>query len=233
MSFKEHDRKTFIADTARDFAARRISKREFLRRTALAGVGFSAFAVGLLGNTRPFRGNLSLLGDEALADTAQDMTKWLKDVGSQFRGVKIRYTSEATPPTVVLNQIKNEFMDPTGIDVEIEIVPLEQVLAKATQDVQGQLGTYDLYYLDQSWVATFSQDTIEPIEYYKSKPVLAMPGFDWEDFSKPLVNGLALYDNKWVGIPFDIPIFITCIARTFSRSTGFSRRPTSTSSRRR
>ena len=29
MSFKGHDRKTFIADTARDFAARRISKREF------------------------------------------------------------------------------------------------------------------------------------------------------------------------------------------------------------
>src|SRR5262245_37157561 len=77
MSFKEHDRKTFIVDTACDFAARRISKREFLRRTALAGVGFSAFAAGLLGHTRPFRGHLSLLGDEALADTAPDMAKWL------------------------------------------------------------------------------------------------------------------------------------------------------------
>ena len=84
------------------------------------------------------------------------MTKWLKDVGGQFKGTKIRYTSEATPPTVVLNQIKSEFTEPTGIEVEIEIVPLEQVLAKATQDVQGQLGTYDIYYLDQSWVATFA-----------------------------------------------------------------------------
>src|SRR5438876_11383801 len=104
MSFREHDKKTFIADAARDFAARRISKREFLRRTALAGVGFSAFAAGLLGNTRPFRGNLRLLGDEALADPAQDMTNALKDVGSQFRGAKIRYTSEATPPTGGPNQ---------------------------------------------------------------------------------------------------------------------------------
>ena len=42
-------------------------------------------------------------------------------------------------------------------------MPLEQVLAKATQDVQGQLGSYDVYYLDQSWVATFSQDTIDPV----------------------------------------------------------------------
>ncbi len=100
-------------------------------------------------------------------------------------------------------------IEPTGINVEIEIVPLEQVLAKATLDVQGQLGSYDLYYLDQSWVSTFSQDTIEPREYYQQKPDLAMPGFDWEDFSPGLVKGLAEYEGKWVGIPFDVPIMIT------------------------
>lgn len=207
MSFKDYDKKTFIIDTARDFAARRISKRDFLRKTGMAGVGLSAFATGLLGSTRPFRGNFG--GNAAYAQTPEEMTKWLKDVGAPFKGTKVRYTSEATPPTVVLNQIKNEFTDATGIEVEIEIVPLEQVLAKATQDVQGQLGTYDVYYLDQSWVATFAQDTVDPVQYYKDKPDLAMPGFDFDDFSKPLVEGLALYDSKWVGIPFDIPIFIT------------------------
>jgi multiple sugar transport system substrate-binding protein len=207
MSFREHDKKTFIIDTARDFAARRISKRDFLRKAGMAGIGFSAFAAGLLGSARPFRGNLS--GNAAMAQTPEEMTKWLKDVGGQFKGSKVRYTSEATPPTVVLNQIKGEFTEATGIEVEIEIVPLEQVLAKATQDVQGQLGTYDVYYLDQSWTATFSQDTVDPVQYYKDKPDLAMPGFDFDDFSKPLVEGLAVYDGKWVGIPFDIPIFIT------------------------
>ena len=35
-----------------------------------------------------------------------------------------------------------------------------------------------------------------------------MPGFDWDDFSKPLVDGISMYDGKMVGIPFDIPIFI-------------------------
>ena len=207
MSFKDHDKKNFIADVARDFAARRISKRDFMKKMALAGVGFSAFSAGLLGGQRGFRGNLGLIGTEAMAQDAS-VTQWLKDVGSPFKGTKIRYTSEATPPTVVLDKIKKEFTDPTGIEVEVEIVPLEQVLAKATQDVQGQLGTYDLYYLDQSWVATFAQDTIDPTQYYKDKPDLAMPGFDWDDFSKPLVEGLAMYDGKMVGIPFDIPIFM-------------------------
>ena len=208
MSFREHDKKTFIADTARDFAARRISKRDFLKKLGMAGVGLSAFSAGLLGNPRGFRGDTSLIGTEAFAQDAS-VTQWLKDVSGPFKGTKIRYTSEATPPTVVLDKLKGEFTDATGIEVEIEIVPLEQVLAKATQDVQGQLGSYDVYYLDQSWVATFSQDTVDPVQYYKDKPDLAMPGFDFDDFSKPLVEGLAAYEGKWVGIPFDIPIFMT------------------------
>lgn len=209
MSFKEHDKKTFIVDTANDFAGRRISKRSFLKKMGLAGVAFSAFGAGMLGNPRKFRGNLSLFGNEALAEGDPNVNAWLKDVGSKFKGTKIRYTSEATPPTVVLDKIKKEFTDITGIDVEIEIVPLEQVLAKATQDVQGKLGTYDLYYLDQSWASTFAQDTFDPVAYYKDKPDLAMPGFDFDDFAKPLVEGLTVIDGKWTGIPFDIPIFIT------------------------
>ena len=206
MSFTEHDKKTYLADAANDFTARRISKRSFLKKAGLAGVGFSAFNLGLLGNTRRDRGGL--IGNAAYAED-MEMGKWLKDVSAPFKGTKIRYTSEATPPTVVLDKLKGEFTAATGIEVEIEIVPLEQVLAKATQDVQGQLGSYDLYYLDQSWVATFAQDTIDPIAYYKDKPNLAMPGMDWEDFSKPLVDGLAKYDGHWVGIPFDIPIMTT------------------------
>ena len=218
MSFKDYDKKTFIADAARDFADRRISKRDFLRKMGIGGIGFSAFNLGLLGNTRPFRGN-SIIGGEAHAEDAE-MTKWLKDVSKPYKGAKIRYTSEATPPTVVLDKIKGEFTAATGIEVEIEIVPLEQVLAKATQDVQGELGTYDLYYLDQSWVATFAQDCVDPVQYYKDKPDLAMPGFDWDDFSKPLVEGLAKYNGGWGGIPFDIPIMCTMYRRDILEKHG-------------
>ena len=207
MSFREYDKKTFIADTAREYAARRISKRDFLRKMGMAGVGFSAFAAGMLGSSGRRMPHFG--GSEALAQTPEEMAKWLTDVGKKFAGTKIRYTSESTPPTIVVNQlVKGEFTALTGIEVEVEIVPLEQVLAKATQDVQGQLGTYDLYYLDQSWIATFAPDTIDPLEYYNSNPDLAMPNFDWDDFSKPLVDGIAMYNGKMCGIPFDIPIFI-------------------------
>ena len=207
MSFKDHDKKTFIVDTANAYTSRSISKRDFLRRMGMAGVGFSAFGLGMLGGHRRADRTYGI-GEQAYAEGLPDsQAKWLKEVGKKYKGTKIRYTTEATPPSVVLNQIKDEFTGPTGIEVEVEIVPLEQVLAKAMQDVQGQLGTYDLYYLDQSWIATFAQDCINPIQYYKDKPDLAMPDFNWNDFSKPLVDGVALVDGQWMGIPFDIPIF--------------------------
>src|SRR5271154_2063198 len=39
MDMNEYDRKTFVADSAKAFAERRITKREFLRRLGIAGLG--------------------------------------------------------------------------------------------------------------------------------------------------------------------------------------------------
>ncbi|MCY4209170.1 MAG: extracellular solute-binding protein [Roseovarius sp.] len=215
MSFKNHQKQSYIIDTANAFTNRKISKRDFLRRMGMAGVGFSAFSAGMLG--RPRRG---FFGTPAAATTPEDMANFLREAGKPYAGTTIRYTSEATPPTVVANELKGEFTELTGINVEIEIVPLEQVLAKATQDVQGQLGTYDLYYLDQAWHATFYPDTVDPVEYYNEKPDLAMPDFDFDDFSTPLVEGISKIEDKWVGIPFDIPIFTFMYRRDILENHG-------------
>src|SRR5258708_5299242 len=93
MTFREHDKKTFIINAANAFTERRITKRQFLSRMGTAGIGFSAFAAGLLGNPpSPRRGGLS--GTPAEAQTRDEMNKWLKDVGSYFKGATVRYTSE-------------------------------------------------------------------------------------------------------------------------------------------
>ena len=200
----EDDRKGYIADSAGAFAARLIGKREFLRRLGIAGVGLSSFAAAMLGGSRPFpTGALAQTGPSA------DMTKWLRDVGSKYKGTKIRFVSEPTPPTVVASRLaREEFTAATGIDVDIEIVPLEQVLQKVSADARGKTGAYDLYYLDQSWSPLFVGDTVDPRELYDRKRDLALPDFDWNDFSKPLMQGIATYGDRLVGIPYDIPIFI-------------------------
>ena len=135
----EGDRKTFVANSAKAFAERRITKREFLRTLGIAGLELSGFAATMLGQPRSLPG-LSL--PLAMADTSASpgMTNWLKDVAGKYKGTTIRFISEATPPTIVANQLaKDEFTANTGIEVEIDIVPLERVLQKTTEDVQGQL----------------------------------------------------------------------------------------------
>jgi multiple sugar transport system substrate-binding protein len=200
----DSDRKAYVAESARAFACRRIGKREFLRRLAVAGVGLSSFSTAMLGGNRR-------ISTPARADdsASPEMTNWLQDVGSKHRGTKIRFVSEPTPPTVVAKLLaKDEFTAVTGIDVEIEILPLEQVLQKVSVDVKDQAGAYDLYYLDQSWTALFIGDTVDPRDYYDRNSELALPDFDWNDFSRPLLQGIATHADKLIGIPFDIPIFI-------------------------
>ena len=93
MSFKKFDQQTFIIDTANAYTNRQISKREFLRKMGMAGIGFSAFGLGMLGNPRGMR-NGRLLGTQAYAEgLPDDQAKWLKEVGGKFKGAKIRYST--------------------------------------------------------------------------------------------------------------------------------------------
>jgi hypothetical protein len=59
-----------------------------------------------------------------------------------------------------------------------------------------------------------------PREYYDSHADVAMPMFDWDDFSKPLLDGISMYDGKLVSIPFDIPIFILMYRRDLYEKLG-------------
>src|SRR5581483_2811305 len=95
--------------------------------------------------------------------TAQQ--RFLKEVGGQFKGTRIRIVSENTAPTLIISKMmKQEFMPLTGIEVDWEIVPLDQVLAKTVQDTLagagGRKGRNDIYYWDQGWRARFANDSI-------------------------------------------------------------------------
>jgi multiple sugar transport system substrate-binding protein len=135
--------------------------------------------------------------------------KWLTGAAKPLKGQVIKFATESTPPSNAINSaLKPYFEKATGIKIEIETLPLEQVLQKLTLDVASGLGTYDLYYLDQSWMANFAGDVLDPRDTYKTKKDLAMPDYNFDDFLKPLVDGISMYKNTMVGVPYDIPIFI-------------------------
>ncbi len=202
----------------------KISRRDFLRQSAV--LGFVAGGAGLFGGlaNRSFS-PISAAHAANEGEQSPEITAWLKDVGRGFKGkdITIKYATEATPPSQVLSTlVKNDFTKYTGIEVQVEIVPLEQVLQKLTQDVAGGIGSYDLYYLDQSWMASFSNDTVDPREIYRNKPDLAMPDYDFDDFLAPLTEGISMFRGKMVGVPFDIPIFIVMYRKDIYDKLGLS-----------
>jgi len=201
---KDDDRKRYLASVTDRFAKGQMGRRQFLKASA---------ALGLAGLGTSMVGRPSGLFTPAYAqDTlkpSEDVMAWLRDVGKPFAGTTLKMATESTPPSNAINsQLKQYFEEATGIKVEIEVLPLEQVLQKLTLDVASSLGTYDLYYIDQSWAASFSRDVFDPREQYASNTALAMPNYNMDDFLPALVDGIAMYDDVMVGVPYDIPIFI-------------------------
>jgi multiple sugar transport system substrate-binding protein len=149
-------------------------------------------------------------GQPAAGGGPKEVTAWLKDVGGPFKGQTIHVVSEATPPSrAIFTMAQQEFEPATGMQIRWELLPLDQVLQKISTDVAGRQGQYDMLYLDQAWIARFKNDTVDPKELYQSKRDLQFPKYDWEDFLQPLVQHVGTWQDKLVGIPCDIPIFIT------------------------
>lgn len=213
MNEIDRQQRLWIARQAEKVARGTINRREFIRRAALAGFGFASMRY-LAGCAAPAvppptpAQVAATAGPASAVEPTSDMAKWLQDVGGQFKGTTLRVVSESTPPSRAISEImQQEFIPLTGINVEWEQLPLDQVLAKISQDTAGGLGLNDIYYWDQAWIGRFVNDGVDPNEMM-GKADLAMPGWDFSDFLQPLVENIATYQGRVAAIPYDIPIFI-------------------------
>jgi multiple sugar transport system substrate-binding protein len=197
--------KTAIYQAITAYRQGRLSRRQMLKVAAGAGVGLALARPGL----RQASASPSALALAQGSPVAGDVSKWLTDVGGQFKGTSIKVVSEDTPPSrAIISLMEDEFIKATGIQVNWEVIPLDQVLAKVSQDAAGRLGSNDIYYFDQAWVGRFINDTFDPRELLQQKPDLAYPNYNIDDFLQPLVQHIASYGDKMIGFPCDVPIFM-------------------------
>jgi len=183
----------------------RLSRRDLLKYLGAAGVALASarfFTQRALASPAA----VSLLQDSPVP---ADVTKFLTDVGGQFKGTTIKVVTENTPPgSAIRTLMEEQFIPLTGIHVDWEVVPLDQVLSRVSVDAAQKLGQYDIYYLDQAWVGRFINDAFDPRELLQQKPDLAFPNYHLDDFLQPLVDHIASYGGKMIGFPCDVPIFL-------------------------
>ena len=201
----DYDDKMRVYAAAVAYRQGRLSRRKLLRYLGSGGV---ALGSGLSFARQPMASPAaaSLLQDSPVP---ADVTNYLTDVGGQFKGTTIRVVTEDTPPGAAIRTLMEEqFIPLTGINVEWEVVPLDQVLARVSVDAAQKLGQNDIYYLDQSWVGRFINDAFDPRELLQAKPDLAFPRYDFDDFLQPLVDHIASYGGQMIGLPCDAPVFL-------------------------
>lgn len=101
----DRDQKRTIAQAAHAYGQRRLSRRDFLRICAGAGLGFST--AGLLAACGPGQpaaapdaGQLATTaGPASASQTTSDAATFLQDVGRPFAGTTLRVVTELTPPS--------------------------------------------------------------------------------------------------------------------------------------
>lgn len=221
MNERDRRERKYVVDIAEQLRLGSISRRQFVKGLALAGFGITS-ARYLAAAPPP-----AVAGVAAASDTAMnDQKRFLKEVGGRFKGTRIRVISESTAPTLIISKMmKEEFTPLTGIEVDWEIVPLDQVLARTIQDTlagaDGNKGRHDIFYWDQAWLARFASDSIH-LDELQSKTNLAYPGYDFDDFLPELVDATASYGGEILGVPFDIPIFMMMYRKDIFAELGLS-----------
>ena len=143
----------------------------------------------MLGNPRGLRSG-NMLGTEAYADGLPDnQAKWLKEVGSKFKGAKIRYTLGVDAA------VGGAQPDQEGVHRPDRHRGRGRDRAAGAGARQGDAGRAGPARLLRPLLSRPVLDLDLPARtasirwpYYKDKPELAMPDFDWDDFSKPLVD---------------------------------------------
>jgi multiple sugar transport system substrate-binding protein len=139
--------------------------------------------------------------------------QFLREAGRGLRGQVIKVLSEATPPSQAAQKlVLNEFSALTGIEVDWVMEPLADVYARIHLDTAQEAGNHDIFYLDQSWLARFS-DQVERIEPWMEVSDLAYPNWDYDDFLDPLIRYTASYNGELVALPYDITLFIAVYRR--------------------
>ena len=214
MNDIDYQQRLAVAKAAKNFRQGRMNRRDFIRFAGLAGFGFSSarFLSGCRPSSSRLRSPQSTSAD-TITLMSDDQEHFLKEMGKGLKGKTLRIVTENAPACEAIWRVTQErFIPLTGIDVEWELLPLDRVLARITQDTALQAGTHDIFYIDQAWIGRFINDSINPKSLLENTEFV-YPGYDFDDLLVPLLENVASYQGQLGGIPIDIPLFIMMYRR--------------------
>ena len=136
-------------------------------------------------------------GKESGADA--DTSKGIR----AFEGVTINMIAEQQTPTVALSNQLGKFEELTGIKVNLEMAPFDNVVQKITLAMQSGSDDYDVIAVPYQFLGNLAvNEFIQPLEPLMNNPDLAIiPDYDSEDVIKGMWDASGKWEDTVYGVP--------------------------------
>ncbi len=182
-----------------------LSRREFVKKTALVGAGLAAMpllaACGATPTATPTKAPPTATKAPAAVATPVATFNW-----QRFKGEKIEVTFTMGSLVDVIMKYHKEFEDLTGIVLGAEQIPEQQARQKQVMEFNSGATSFDVcHYSYHVHKRMFAKNKwTEDLRTYLNDPTMTPPDFDWKDFS----SGAVAYATDTEGRICSIPIKI-------------------------
>ena len=134
-----------------------------------------------------------------------------------YAGVTIRVIAEQQNPTLAMQKQIPKFEELTGIKVELEVGPMDNVVSKEVLALESGTGEYDVISTPYQFLGQFVENGyIQSIDPFFDREDLKLEDFDRSD----LIPGMISASGEWEGVNYGIPSN-TCIMIMFYRKDIF------------
>jgi len=134
-----------------------------------------------------------------------------------YADVTIRVIAEQQNPTLAMQKQIPKFEELTGIKVELEMGPMDNVVSKEVLALESGSGAYDIISTPYQFLGQFVENGyLQSIDPFLNNPDLRLEGFDKSD----LIPGMLAASGEWLGVNYGIPSN-TCIMVMFYRKDLF------------
>lgn len=121
----------------------------------------------------------------------------------------ISFISEATPPSVAVNELIGEFTEETGIEVDITLAPFDNYSERLASDINSKTGDIQVFYADPYIVGSRYYPDMESLDpYIESDDFEDLPN-GTDDFIASHLDACGYFgDNQLRGLPYDCPTML-------------------------
>lgn len=137
-------------------------------------------------------------GANTSADTAEEKTGIRK-----FEGTTLYMIAEQQTPTVALKDQLDDFEELTGIKVELQMAPFDDVVQKETLAFESKSGTYDIVAAPYQFLGNMVENEyIQPLEpLMEDESINIIEDFDKDDIIEAMWKASGEWEGSYYGVP--------------------------------